>query len=145
MHAGVRVLLSATAAAVLVLGGSAASADSRLNEPSDPTVWKWSSIHSVDHGARAYGKVLVGQSAFEVHGTLYDSSPSGCGWLLLRHQSFRDGKWRSVNQRNCADRPVTFRKEVGGPRQIKAKVCRGTSQQPTGQCSGWRTIYVKGS
>ncbi|MBB2910871.1 hypothetical protein FHS43_002134 [Streptosporangium becharense] len=139
MRTGIRILLSTAAAAALTLAGSAAA-----SAESASTVWKWGSIHSSDHGARANGKVVAAQSGLEVRGTLYDNARSGCGWVLLHYQSSTNGKWRAANYWNCANGPGTFREKVGGVLQIKAKVCRGTSKRPTGRCSGWRTIYTQG-
>ncbi|MEU7002078.1 hypothetical protein [Nonomuraea sp. NPDC046570] len=137
MRTGVRVLIGLTvAAAALNLAGPAAA---------DPTTtWKWGGIHSTDGWATAWGKVTVGQSGLVVHGKLDDSYGKGCSWALIRHQNARNGRWRTDGFYNCVTGTGTFRKDVGGPLQIKVQVCRGTAKRPVNKCSRWKTVYTQG-
>ncbi|MER5622106.1 hypothetical protein ABT061_13795 [Streptosporangium sp. NPDC002544] len=140
MRTGLRVLLGLTTAAALALGGSAPA----LASTAAPTVWKWGPLHSTDGLAAAWGKVAVGQSGLVVYGTLEDTRGSGCAWAQIRYLSARNGRWHTASYYNCVPGPGTFRKNVGGVLQIKARTCRGTSARPTGRCSRWKTVYTQG-
>ncbi|GGK50611.1 hypothetical protein Ppa06_08970 [Planomonospora parontospora subsp. parontospora] len=139
MRTGFRVLLGLTAAAALTLGGStAASADAAASS------WKWGPIHSTDGHATAKGRIVVTQSAFQIRGDLYDTRGKGCSWVQLRWLSGSTGRWGSAAYYNCTPGTGTFRKNIGYPLTVKAKVCRGTSGGPTGRCTSWRTVYRQG-
>ncbi|GIH78727.1 hypothetical protein [Planobispora longispora] len=143
MRTGFRVLLGLTAAAALTLAGStAASAETAAS--ASASTWKWGPIHSTDGHATAKGKVVVTQHSFQVRGSLSDTRGKGCSWVILRWQSSGNGKWSSAGYWNCTPGTGTFRKNVGLPLKIKAKVCRGNSSRPTGWCTSWKTIYTQG-
>ncbi|MFD8558796.1 hypothetical protein ACWDOR_25100 [Streptosporangium canum] len=140
MRTGLRVLLGLTAAAALTLGGSTPASAATA----DPSVWRWGPIYSGDGHAEARGKVAVGQSGFVVYGTLEDTRGSGCSWVHVRYLNARNGRWHTASYYNCVPGAGSFRKNVGGVLQIKAKACRGNSSRPTGWCSRWKTIYTQG-
>ncbi|NUP04189.1 MAG: hypothetical protein HOV96_08265 [Nonomuraea sp.] len=136
-HLLTRVLVAAGAAGVVLATQAGPAA-------ADPTSWKWGAIHSTDGMATARGKVVVGQSGLVVTGHLDDSYGKGCSWVLVKYQSGSTGRWRTHGIYNCVTGTGSFRKSVGGALQIRAQVCRGTSQRPVDKCSRWRTIYTQG-